>query len=218
MERVTRIAGLAASGTLLATLLAGCGGGAGGSNIDAAAMAELRQVFSKEPLLPEGFSARPDEAWRVPFKPADRNCRAVLDLAGGRAPERALTAQAAASYQGDGLGEQAGVGLARYADGEAREHIDALTRALESCRAVRAGAGTRLRMTELPIEPPIEDVGDEAVGAELRGKLNGYPYALDVVFARSGDTLVSVVHTGIADVDPGRTRQLLSAAVGMATA
>jgi hypothetical protein len=38
------------------------------------------------------------------------------------------------------------------------------------------------------------------------------------MLARSGDTLVSVVHTGIAKVDPERTRQVLSAAVGMVSA
>jgi hypothetical protein len=182
--------------------------------VDAQAVARLREALSREPRLPDGFSARPEEAWRVPFTSADRNCRAVLDPAGGRAPARALTAQAAASYEGDLLGEQAGVGLARYAGSEAEGHQEALARALQACRSVRAGSGTELRLTRLP----VEGVGDEAVGAELRGRLNGYPYALDVMLARSGDTLVSVVHTGIARVDPARTCQLLSAVIGLASA
>ena len=128
--------------------------------------------------------------------------RAGADSAGG------------GQLRGDGLGEVAAVGLARYAGSEAAGHIDDLAEALEACRAVRSGGGTRLRLTMLP----VEDVGDEAVGAELRGRLNGYPYALDVMLARSGDTLVSVVHTGIAKVDTERTRQVLSAVVGMASA
>ena len=194
-------------------LLAGCGGPVE-SYVDAQATARLRAVLDKDPQLPDGFSARSEEPWRVPFTPADRNCRAVFDPAAGRAPAQALTAQAAASFEGDGLGEVAGVGLARYAGSEAEGHIDDLTDALEACRAVRSGGGTRLRVTILP----VEDVGDEAVGAELRGRLNGYPYALDVMLARSGDTLISVVHTGIAKVDAERTRQVLSAAVGMVSA
>ncbi|WP_336204750.1 hypothetical protein [Nonomuraea sp. LPB2021202275-12-8] len=200
---------------LLAGALAGCGGGtAAVEGVDVQALAQMREILSKEPRLPDGFSPRREQAWRPPFTAADRNCRAVLDAAGGRAPARALTAQAAASYQGDELGEQVGVGLARYAGSEAEGHIAELSRALEACRAVRAGSGTHLRTTILP----IRDVADEAVGGELRGQLNGYPYTLDVVLARSGDTLVSLVHTSMAEVDPQRTRQLLDAVVRMATA
>lgn len=199
---------------IMGGLLAGCGGGPAESYVDVQAMARLREVLNKDPQLPDGFSARSEEPWRVPFAAADHNCRAALDPAAGRAPALALTAQAAASFEGDELGEVAGVGLARYAGSEAEGRIEELTEALEACRTVRAGGGTRLRLTMLP----VEDVGDEVVGAELRGRLNGYPYALDVMLARSGDTLVSVVHTGIAKVDPERTRQVLSAAVGMVSA
>jgi hypothetical protein len=38
------------------------------------------------------------------------------------------------------------------------------------------------------------------------------------VLARSGDTLVSLVHTSMAEVEPQRTRQLLDAVIRMATA
>jgi len=172
----------------------------------------MREILSKEPRLPDGFSPRSEQAWRAPFTPADPNCRAVLDAAGGRAPKQRLTAQAAASYQGDELGEQVGVGLARY-DGAADEHMAALSEALRKCREVRADGGTHLRATTVP----VTDVGDEAVAGELRGRLNGYPYALDVVLARSGDMLVSLVHTSMAEVEPQRTRQLLDAVMRMAS-
>ncbi|WP_188196482.1 hypothetical protein [Nonomuraea sp. SYSU D8015] len=197
---------------VLACTLAGCGGEGAESFIDPHAMAQLRELLSKEPPLPEGFTAKPEQAWRMPFGPADHNCRMLLEPAGGRAPGQALTAQVAVSYQGDGLGEQAGVGLARYAGDKAHEHLDALARARDSCRAVRTSPGTDLRLRELP----VEDVGDEAVGARLQGRLRGYPYAMDVVLSRVGDTLVSVVHTGMNQVDPTRTRKVVDAAIAMA--
>ncbi|MEU4572856.1 hypothetical protein ACBI99_26245 [Nonomuraea sp. ATR24] len=199
---------------LLAGALTGCGDGGLVQGVDVQALAQMREVLKKEPRLPEGFSPRPEQAWRAPFTPADRNCRAVLDAAGGRAPAQELTAQAAASYQGDELGEQVGVGLARYTGAAAEQHLAELTRALEACRAVRQGTGTHLRTTLVP----VGKVADEAVGGELRGRLNGYPYTLDVVLARSGDTLVSLVHTSMAEVDPQRTRQLLDAVMRMASA
>ncbi|GAA4988858.1 hypothetical protein HD597_007772 [Nonomuraea thailandensis] len=199
---------------LVTGLLAGCGGEGAESFIDAQAMAQLREVLSKEPPLPDGFTVRPEQAWRMPFGQADRNCRAVLEPAGGRAPGQALTAQAAVSYHGDGLGEQAGVGLARYANEGAEGHLDALAEAMGACRSVRTSSGTDLRLQELP----VRDAGDEAVGATLRGRLNGYPYAMDVVLSRVGDTLVSVVHTGMNDVDPARTRKVVEAAISMVSA
>jgi hypothetical protein len=202
------------AGGLLVVALAGCGGEGPDSRLDPQATAWLREVLSKDPPLPEGFTARPEQAWRVPFGQGDRNCRAVLEPAGGRAPGVALTAQAAVSYHGDGLGEQAGVGLARYAGGAVEERLDDLAEALESCRQVRTSGGTDLRLQELP----VEDAGDEAVGARLRGRLNGYPYALDVVLSRVGDTLVSVVHTGMNEVDATRTRKVVDAVISMTSA
>ncbi|MGW0806741.1 hypothetical protein [Nonomuraea sp. NPDC002799] len=198
---------------LLTGVLAGCGGEGAESFIDVRAMAQLREALSKEPPLPDGFTARPEMAWRIPFRQSDRNCSAVLESAGGQAPRHALTAQAAVSYHGDALGEQAGVGLARYAGAEAEEHLDELARALESCREVRTPGGTELRTQELR----IGEAGDETVGARLHGRLNGYPYTMDVVLSRVGDTLVSVVHTGMNDVDAARTRKVVEAAVSMAS-
>jgi hypothetical protein len=102
----------------------------------------------------------------------------------------------------------------RRACARAEEHLDALARARQSCRAVRTSSGTDLRLSELP----VEGAGDEAVGARLQGRLHGYPYALDVVLSRVGDTLVSVVHTGMNDVDSARTRKVVAAALAMAGA
>ncbi|MGW4792375.1 hypothetical protein ACWEPC_08180 [Nonomuraea sp. NPDC004297] len=199
---------------LVTGLLAGCGGQGAESYLDAQAMARLREALTKEPPLPDGFTARPEQAWRMPFGQADENCRAVLEPAGGRAPGQALTAQAAVSYQGDGLGEQAGVGLARYANDEAESHLDHLARAMGACREVHTSSGTDLWLEELP----LRDTGDEAVAGRLHGRLNGYPYAMDVVLSRVGDTLVSVVHTGMNDVDAARTRKVVEAAISMVSA
>ncbi|MFI6600399.1 hypothetical protein ACIBHX_29485 [Nonomuraea sp. NPDC050536] len=197
---------------LLLAGLAGCGSTTTSAHTDVQAEDKFRDILNKDPELPDGFSVRAQQAWRVPFAPGSRECRAVLDPAGGHAPARALTAQAAATYQGDGLGEVLAVGLARYAGSEAEGHIEDLGKALLACRGVRAEDGTHLRLRTLP----VKGVGDEAVGGELRGRLNGYPYALDVMLVRTGDTLVSVVHTGIADVDAAKTWRLLGAVVGMA--
>uniref|UniRef100_UPI0013B3F6A4 hypothetical protein n=1 Tax=Nonomuraea lactucae TaxID=2249762 RepID=UPI0013B3F6A4 len=184
--------------------------------VDPRATARLHRALNDRPRLPDGFSPRPGQAWRAPFTPANRDCLAVLEPAGGRAPAQSLTAQAAVSYQGDELGEQVAVGLAQYANSEAEEHLDDLARAMSQCRAMRSTGGTRLRLRPLGLS--LEDVGDRAVGAELRGRLKGYPYAMDVVLVRTGDTLVSLVHTGLAQVDPERTRRLLGAVLEMASA
>ncbi|MEV0232342.1 hypothetical protein [Nonomuraea sp. NPDC050786] len=199
---------------LLACALAGCGGGEAANVLDPRAAAQLRDVLRKGPELPDGFAVRPEQAWRMPFTQGDENCLAVLEPAGGQAPGQALTAQAAVSYRGDGLGEQAGVGLARYADGEAEEHLDELARAMESCREVHTSSGTDLRSETLPLEISA----DESVSARLLGRLNGYPYAMDVVLSRVGDTLVSVVHTSMDDMDPARTREVVDAVISMASA
>ncbi|NUO96723.1 MAG: hypothetical protein HOV96_14895 [Nonomuraea sp.] len=204
---------------LLAATLTACGGGGGGTEsvVDAHAMAQLREVLNGRPDLPEGFADRPEQAWRVPFGRMDRTCRSVFDPAAGHAPEQSLTGQAAVSYQGDGLGERAAVGLARYAGDEAESHFDELVRALESCQAVRASGGTVLRARDLDLKDAA-DAGDEVVARRLRGRLNGYPYALDVVLSRAGDTLVSVVHAGMSDVDRERTKKLVAAVMSMSTA
>ncbi|MEU1728122.1 hypothetical protein ACNF49_46505 [Actinomadura sp. ATCC 39365] len=208
---------------LLAATLAGCAGSGSGSGagvaavVDAQAMAQLREVLNRRPSLPDGFAQRPEQAWRVPFGRVDQACRSALDVAAGHAPQEGLTGQAAVSYQGDGLGERAAVGLARYAGDEAEARFDDLSEALESCREIRTAGGTALRARRLDVGDAARS-GDEAAAARLRGRLNGYPYALDVVLSRDGDTLVSVVHAGMSDVNRDRTRKLVAALLSMSTA
>ncbi|RSN12742.1 hypothetical protein DMB42_11185 [Nonomuraea sp. WAC 01424] len=202
---------------LLAATLAGCAGGGADNVVDAHAMAELREVLNRRPSLPDGFAQRPEQAWRVPFGRLDKNCGSALDAAAGHAPQEGLTGQAAVSYQGDGLGERAGLVLARYAGDEAETSFDALSDGLESCREIRVAGGTDLRARRLDIGDAGRS-GDEVVGTRLRGRLNGYPYALDVVLSRTGDTLVSVVHAGMTDVDRDRTKKLVAAVLSMSTA
>ncbi|MFI9593056.1 hypothetical protein [Nonomuraea sp. NPDC052265] len=202
---------------LLAATLAGCAGGGAETVVDAHAMAQLREVLNRRPSLPDGFAQRPEQAWRVPFGRVDQACGSALDAAAGHAPQEGLTGQAAVSYQGDGLGERAAVGLARYAGEEAEERFDTLSDALESCRGIRTTGGTDLRARRLDVGDAAR-AGDEVTGTRLRGRLNGYPYALDVVLSRTGDTLVSVVHAGMSDVDRDRTRKLVAAVLSMSTA
>lgn len=188
---------------------AGCGGGAGpGDAMDGAAeLNRLRGVLDEARALPDGFSARPRDGWRAPFQPVNEDCRLVLDTAGGRPPQRALGARAAVTYQGDGVGELAGFGLASYRGDDAELHFNELTEALSGCpvaRAQVAGRGTALRVSPLN----LTGVGDEVQARRLNGRLNGYPYEMHLVFALSGHTLISLVHAGVRDVDVERTREL----------
>lgn len=214
MTRVLRIIGLAVACGLAGASLTGCGSGSA-IYADAEARQELtrlRQILFRQPVLPEGFSARPREAWKPPFKAVDRDCRTLLDTAGGRAPGRALLAQAAASYQGDVLGEMAAVGLASYTGSEAEWHLEDLGKSLQGCGVLDGAGGTAFAMTRLPVGA----LGDDVVGGQFRGRLNGYPYAMNLVVVRTGDTLISVVHTGLSRVDAKRTESLARAVVGMA--
>lgn len=131
---------------------AGCGSGAGaGDAMDGTAeLNRLRGLLNEARALPEGFSARPRDGWRAPFQPVNEDCRLVLDAAGGRPPQRALGARAAVTYQGDGVGELAGFGLASYHGDDAELHFNELTAALSGCpvaRAQLAGRGTALRVS-----------------------------------------------------------------------
>ena len=185
-----------------------------GRGVDMQALAQLRRCSARGPGCPTASRpARAGVAGAVHAGGPQLPRRARRG--GGRAPERALTAQAAASYQGDELGERAGVGLASTRARRPKGTSTSWPGRWSPCRAVRAGSGTLLRRDR---SCRSGTSADEAVGGELRGRLNGYPYALDVVLARSGDTLVSLVHTGMAEMEPQRTRQLLDAVVRMATA
>ena len=90
----------------------------------AAELNRLREVLGEARALPDGFSAQPRDGWRAPFQPLNEDCRIVLDAAGGRPPQRALGARAAVVYQGDGVGELAGFGLASYRGDDAKRHFD----------------------------------------------------------------------------------------------
>ncbi|MEV2265127.1 hypothetical protein [Nonomuraea africana] len=210
------IIGVAVACGLLAAGLTRCGGQeavSDGGEIQQSL--RLRALLSKEPVLPDGFSGRARAAWRSPLTTASQACRAVLDAATGHPPTRALEGHAAVSFQGNVLGELAAVGMAVYAGGEAEGHLEELGRALDSCPKLRGAdpaSGTRLRLSELA----LPRLGDEVVSRQLRGRLNGYPYALDLVLVRQGDRLVSLVHTGIGTVDARRTVELAKAFAGVA--
>ncbi|MER6826665.1 hypothetical protein ABT352_11815 [Streptosporangium sp. NPDC000563] len=169
----------------------------------------LRAVLGEARGLPDGFTARPRAGWRAPFKAVDEDCRLVLDAAGGRPPKRALEARAAVTYQGDGVGELAGFGLASYDGDDAALHFGELAEALGGCPVVRtsmAGRGTAFRVSDLDLD--LSGVGDGVRARRLNGRLDGYPYEIHLVFALSGHTLISLVHAGVREVDAARTGQL----------
>ncbi|MBA2889079.1 hypothetical protein [Nonomuraea soli] len=192
-----------------ALLLAGCTSG-GGQYTDGEVHQELvrlRQMLNRSPALPDGFSDKAQPAWKPPFAAGSRACRAILQATSGHAPPRAIMAQAAVTYEGDLLGELAAVGLASYTGGEADWHMRDLGKALDGCASLASGSGTSLPMRDLPL-PVLGDGVDGAVARQARGRLNGYPYALNLMLVRSGDTIISIVHTGLSKVDSKRTQQL----------
>ncbi|MER7205643.1 hypothetical protein ABT340_01165 [Streptosporangium sp. NPDC000239] len=201
----------------LAVGAAACGGGAardasaGGDS--RAELTRLRGLLREGAShLPDGFSARPRDGWVPPFRAVNQDCRLLLDAAAG-AGAGPGGARVAATYPGDRLGELAGVSMASYAGQGAGLRFAELTRALDGCRVARnslAGRGTVLRVSRLR----LGDTGAEVQARRLRGRLNGYPYEMHVVFALTGNTLVSLVHTGVAGVDAGRTGQLTRSLVG----
>jgi len=188
----------------------GCGGEEKDATADRPAeLDRLRAVLSAARDLPDGFSARPRAGWRAPFKAVGEDCRLVLDVAGGRPPKRALGARAAVTYQGDGVGELAGFGLASYEGDDAALHFGELAEALGGCPVVRApvaGRGTAFRVSDLDLG--LNGAGDEVRARRLNGRLDGYPYEIHLVFALSGHTLISLVHAGMRKVDATRTGQL----------
>ncbi|MDP9845667.1 hypothetical protein [Streptosporangium lutulentum] len=170
-------------------------------------LARLRGLLKETKELPDGFSARQRDAWKPPFRPVGSACRLVLDAAGGSPPQWAPGARVSVTYPGYKIGELAGVGLASYTGDEAEAHFAELTRALGGCPVVashrRASKGTSFKVSNLD----LEGVGGDVQARRLKGRLNGYPYEMHLVFARAGSTLVSLVHAGVARVDIRRTRQ-----------
>jgi hypothetical protein len=205
---------------LLSGTLVGCGAEKAGPTIgtdSSAELARLRGLLKETKEFPDGFSARQRDGWRAPFRPVGSDCRLVLDTAGGSPPQGAPGAQVAVTYPGDKLGELAGVGLTSYSGDDAKTHFAELAKALGGCPVAasrRAGKGTSFKVSRLN----LDGVGDDVQARRLRGRLNGYPYEMHLVFARAGSTLVSLVHAGIAHVDIKRTRQLAHFLVDRAAA
>lgn len=194
---------------LLAAGAAGCGsGGAAGVRVEARAPERPGPVLElPDDGLPPGFSARPRAPWTPPFRPADAHCRTLLDAAGAHPPQDGLRASTAAGYQGDRLGETAGVRVSVYRPGAAARHLGALAEAMRHCRVATSGTpdgGDRL--TRVPL--PLGRIGEETVAGTLAGRVGGYPYRLHLVFSRVGPALVSVAHAGLDAPDPRHTERI----------
>jgi hypothetical protein len=203
-----RIIGVAVVCCLLAATAA-CGGDRTSyekARASAQAM-RLKAMLGHMEDLPQGFSDRVRVGWRPPFRPRDRNCRRLFDLAGGRPPRLGLSATTSVTYQGAHVGEMAGVGLAVYDGGKADDHLDEFEGDMERCvTAADAGAGAadRLSVSDLP----LDDVGDGVEARRLTGRVGGYPYEMHLVVATSGPALITVVHTGLRTPDVQRTEEL----------
>lgn len=178
----------------------------------------MRGLLEAVEGLPEGFSARPREAWRPPFRAAGAECRALLDAAAGRPPGERPRVRAAVAFDGDRVGEYASAAVAGYAGG-AGDAFDALRDALDECGrarpARRQDPGRGTSFTLAPLE--VGDLADGARGARLRGRLDGYPYEMHLVFVHAGQTLISMVHTGVDTADPARTAAFARAVTAKVT-
>ncbi|MEU6430460.1 hypothetical protein ABZ860_31590 [Microbispora sp. NPDC046973] len=163
-------------------------------------------VLGRMDGLPDGFFSHARAPWRPPFRPRARACRLLFDAAAGRLPREGLSGTAAATYQGAHAGELAGVGVAVYDGGEAAGHLAALRDAVSRCATADGGTPyDRLAAARTPL-PGIG--GPDAAGRALSGRVGGYPYRMHVVVARSGHTLIALVHAGLTPPDPARTAEL----------
>lgn len=205
---ITRGALIRVAGALGLSVLLGGAAGCGAAVVppDAApsrdAVERVHRVLDGLRDLPDGLSDRPRDPWRAPFRAADSRCRLMLGAVGSP-PREGMAATAGASFTGDGLAETAGVRVTEY-DGEARalRHFAAIAAAMGGCtEAVGRGAGVRDR---LAVSPLSLDTPGRLEAVALRGRVGGYPYRLHLVVARSGRTLITLAHGGIAA--PGRER------------
>ncbi|WP_169944264.1 hypothetical protein [Microbispora sp. H11081] len=201
------------------TAVAGClvlaTGGCGAGEVTYAAVrpqgktgeaSAARAALGRLDGLPDGFFSHARAPWRPPFRPRSRACRVLFDAAAGRLPSEGLGGRAAATYQGAHTGELAGVGVGVYDGGEAAEHLAALREALAGCATADAGTPyDRLAATRTPL-PGIG--GADAAARALTGRVGGYPYRMHLVVARSGRTLITLVHAGLTPPDPARTAEL----------
>ncbi|GAA4582174.1 hypothetical protein GCM10023194_16090 [Planotetraspora phitsanulokensis] len=174
--------------------------------------ARMRAALATMDDLPAGFSDRARDRWQPPFRPKKRACRVLFDAVAGKPPQDGLGGTAAVTYQGDGIGELAGVGLAVYLGDQAADHLEELREAMGECvTAQSGGAGQRDRL--VVSEFPIEDVGDDVEARRLTGRVGGYPYEMHLVVANVNHTLVALVHAGLAPPDALRTEELVRSLV-----
>jgi hypothetical protein len=168
---------------------------------------ELRALLTALNGLPEGFSIRVRPPWRAPFRPREKAGRPVLDAVAGRPPRDGLTGTTAGTFEGVHVGELGGVGLATYEGSAAAEHFAELRDALADCEVAdrdTAGEVNRLSASALPMPVP----GTASVTRRLTGRVGGYPYEMHLVVALAGNTLVALVHAGLAPPDAVLTREL----------
>ncbi|MEZ0072182.1 hypothetical protein [Planotetraspora sp. GP83] len=172
-----------------------------------AAAAGPRAVLGSMDDLPEGFSDRARSGWRPPFRPRVRACRTLFDAAGGKPPRDGLIGTTSATYEGEHVGELAGVGLAVYAGDGAAAHLGELREAMAKCVTADGGApgaGSRLSASGLA----LGYVGQDAEARRLAGRVAGYPYEMHLVVLSAGHTLIALVHAGLNPPDAGRTAEL----------
>jgi hypothetical protein len=177
--------------------------------------ARVHELLRDIPGLPEGFSIRPRAGWRPPVSADDEKCRQALAAVAGHPPKPDLRAHAEVTFHGAAVGELAGAAVAGYR-GDADAAFHAIERALDGCDRIvgtKAVAGTRFKQAELP----IADIGQESLARRLRGRLNGYPYEMHLVYVRADGMLISVVHTGMGRVEPARTERLARAVTAKMT-
>ncbi|WP_169979170.1 hypothetical protein [Microbispora sp. H10836] len=166
----------------------------------------VRTLLGRMDALPDTFFSHARAPWRPPFRPRARACRLLFDAAAGRLPREGLSGTAAATYQGAHAGELAGVGVAVYDGDEAAGHLAALRDALAHCAT--ADAGTPYDRLAATRTPPAGIGGADAAARALAGRVGGYPYRMHLVVARSGHTLIALVHAGLTPPDPARTAEL----------
>ncbi|MFC6083152.1 hypothetical protein [Sphaerisporangium aureirubrum] len=200
-----RVTGVFLVCALFAWATAACGPGDGAAGPEELGRARAAVTRLIDPNV--DFAHRADTAWHSPFQPAERDCARLFDLAEGRPDEEEPALAESASFEGDHLGETAGVVLAVYPDGDAGQalrHIRDLIRSCPSATMDSAGRGDRLVASGLSLRP----LGDGMEARRFRGRVGGYPYEMHLVVVRTGDLLISLVHTGVAHLDPAQTERL----------
>ncbi|MFF4125013.1 hypothetical protein ACFYYP_15935 [Microbispora rosea] len=203
-----RIVHAAVAGCLVLATGACGAGGVAYAPVRVPHKAEVRRpptVLGRMDGLPEEFFSHARSSWRPPFRPRARACRLLFDAAAGRPPREGLSGTTAATYQGAHAGELAGVGVAVYDGGEAAGHLAALRDALSRCATADDGTP----YDRLTARTPLPGIGGpDAAGRALSGRVGGYPYRMHLVVARSGHTLIALVHAGLTPPDPARTAEL----------